>query len=184
VSARLSTVLEGRGFTVRRATPGDVAFMADLAVHDEVEPFMAAVSARGHDELEEAIRRSDEKSALHGRFVIEVKGEPAGVMAFDVANRRSMIAYLHAIMLHPGYRGRGLAAEATRLLVRHLVFDLGFHRVQLEVYGFNEPALRHFERAGFRREGVRRRAYWRHGDWVDGILFGLVREDLEAEGGR
>jgi RimJ/RimL family protein N-acetyltransferase len=111
--------------------------------------------------------------------VIEVGGEPAGALAFDVANRRSRIAYLHAIMLDPVHRGRGLATAATRLLVRHLVFDLDYHRVQLEVYGFNEPALRHFERAGFRREGVRRRAYWRHGAWVDGILFGLVREDLE-----
>ena len=72
-----------------------------------------------------------------------------------------------------------LTAAATKLLVRHLVFDLDYHRVQLEVYGFNEAAQRHFERVGFRREGVRRQAYWRHGGWVDGILFGLVREDLE-----
>ena len=142
---------------------------------------MAAVSARGHEELREEVRRSDEEPGLHGRFVIEVGDEPAGTMAFDVANRRSRIAYLHAIMLDPAYRGRGLATAATTLLVRHLVFELDYHRVQLEVYGFNERALRHFERAGFRREGVRRQAYWRHGGWVDGMLFGLVREDLEVE---
>ena len=176
---RVSTALEGPTFRIRRAAAADVDFMADLAAHDEVEPFMAAVSPRERDELREEVRRSEEEPELHGRFVLEVDGEPAGVLAFDVANRRSRIAYLHAIMLHPAYRGRGIAAAATRLLVRHLVFDLDFHRVQLEVYGFNEPALRHFERAGFRREGVRRQAYWRHGAWVDGILFGLVREDLE-----
>jgi RimJ/RimL family protein N-acetyltransferase len=176
----VSAVLEGEGFCVRRATAADVAFMADLAVHDEVEPFMAAVSPRGREEIEEELRRSAGEPGLHGRFVIEVAGEPAGVMAFDVANRGSRIAYLHAIMLDPAYRGRGLATAATRLLVRHLVFDLDYHRVQLEVYGFNERALRHVERAGFVREGVRRQAYWRHGGWTDGILFGLVREDLEA----
>ena len=64
--------------------------------------------------------------------------------------------------------------------MRHLVFDLDYHRVQLEVYGFNERALVLFERAGFLREGVRRRAYDRHGDWVDGVLFGIVREDLDG----
>jgi hypothetical protein len=26
---------------------------------------------------------------------------------------------------------------------------------------------------------VKRKAYWRHGEWVDGVLFGLIREDLE-----
>jgi RimJ/RimL family protein N-acetyltransferase len=177
----MSTVLEGEGFRLRRVTAADVGFLADLAAHAEVEPFMAAVSPRSSEELGEEVRRSDEEPGLHGRFVVEVEGEPAGTLAFDVANRRSRIAYLHAIMLHPDYRGRGLATAATRLLTRHLVFDLDFHRVQLEVYGYNERALRHFDRAGFLREGVRRQAYRRHGEWVDGVLFGLVREDLERD---
>jgi RimJ/RimL family protein N-acetyltransferase len=179
VPASVNSVLEGEGFPVRRAGGADVDFLASLAAHEEVEPFMAAASPREREELQEEVRRSDEEPELHGRFVIEVGREPAGAMAFDVANRRSRIAYLHAIMLEPAHRGRGLATAATRLLVRHLVFDLDYHRGQVEVYGFNEAALRHFERAGFRREGVRRRAYRRHGAWVDGILFGLIREDIE-----
>jgi RimJ/RimL family protein N-acetyltransferase len=125
------------------------------------------------------VRRSELEPRHHGRFVVEVDGRRAGVLAFEVANRRSRIAYLHGIMLDPAFRGRGLADAATRLLVRHLVFDLDYHRVQLEVYGFNERALRHFERVGFVREGVRRRAYRRHGEWVDGIEYGILREDLE-----
>lgn len=171
--------IAGEGFGIRRARPEDVVFWAGLAGHEEVEPFMAAVSERDEEALLEAIRLSDEQPAHHGRFVVEAGGERAGVMAFDVENRRSRIAYLHAIMLEPRFRGRGLATAATRLLVRHLVFELDYHRVQLEVYAFNERALRHFERAGFVREGVRRKAYRRHGEWVDGINYGIVREDLE-----
>jgi RimJ/RimL family protein N-acetyltransferase len=176
----VTPALAGHGFSLRRATEADVEFLVELTSHDAVEPFMAAVSARGHDELLAEIRRSEDDPQHHGRFVVEVEGERAGALAFSVANRRSRIADLHTIMLHPDHRGRGLGVEATRLLVRHLVFDLGYHRVQLEVYGFNERALGLFERAGFVREGVRRRAYDRHGDWVDGVLFGLVREDLEG----
>jgi RimJ/RimL family protein N-acetyltransferase len=176
----VSGSLAGEGFALRRAAEADVAFLAELASHDEVEPFMAAVSARGRDELLDEVRRSEDDPQHHGRFVVEVGGEPAGALAFSVANRRSRIADVHAVMLHPDHRGRGLGVEATKLLVRHLVFDLGYHRVQLEVYGFNERAIGLFERAGFVREGARRRAYDRHGDWVDGVLFGLVREDLEA----
>lgn len=173
--------LDGDGFRIRRADPEDVSFWAGLAGHEEVEPFMAAISERDEDELREAIRRSGEEPLFHGRFVVEADGERAGVIAFDVANRRSRIAYLHAVMLAPRFRRRGLATAATRLLVRHLVFDLDYHRVQLEVYAFNERARRHFERAGFVQEGVRRKAYWRHGEWVDGIDYGILREDLERE---
>ncbi len=72
-----------------------------------------------------------------------------------------------------------MADTAARLFQRQLFDELGFHRLQLEVYAFNERALRHAERVGFVREGVRRKAYWRNDVWVDGILFGLVAEDLE-----
>ncbi|HEY3071032.1 MAG TPA: GNAT family protein [Gaiellaceae bacterium] len=171
--------LEGEGFRLRRATADDVDFMAALATHEDVEPFMAAVSARDVQALTEEIDRSSRDPELYGQFLVEVDGERAGVMAFEVSNRRSRVANLRGLMLHPDFRGRGIADAAARLLVRHLVFDLDYHRVQLECYGFNERAIRHAERAGFVKEGVKRKAYWRHGQWVDGVLFGLVREDLE-----
>ena len=79
----------------------------------------------------------------------------------------------------PDFRGRRVGDEAARLLQRHLIFELDYHRLELEIYGFNERAIVHAERSGFVREGVKRRAYLRHGDWVDGVLFGLTREDLE-----
>ena len=43
----------------------------------------------------------------------------------------------------------------------------------------NERALAHSERVGFVREGVRRKAYLYEGEWVDGVLFGLLAEDLD-----
>jgi RimJ/RimL family protein N-acetyltransferase len=171
--------LAGDRFRLRRATPEDVDFMVALATHEDVEPFMAAVSARDRDALLEELAKAEQEPSHYGRFIVEVDGAPAGVMAFEVSNRRSRIANLFGLMLHPGFRRRGIADEAARLLVRHLIFDLDYHRVQLECYGFNERAIRHAERSGFVKEGVKRKAYWRHGEWVDGVLFGLVREDLE-----
>ena len=32
---------------------------------------------------------------------------------------------------------------------------------------------------GFTREGVRRKAYWRNDEWVDGVLYGLLAEEAE-----
>ena len=175
----MSEPLAGDGFVLRRATHDDVEFMVGLAAHEDVEPFMAAVGARSADDVREDLRQAEAEPDFYGRFVLEVEGERAGVMAFEVSNRRSRVANLRGLMLTPEFRGRGIADSAARLLVRHLIFDLDYHRVQLECYGFNERAIRHAERAGFVQEGVKRKAYWRHGEWVDGVLFGLVREDLE-----
>lgn len=177
-------MIEGEDVRLRRAGPEDVAFLAALLGSEEVEPFLAAVSARRPEELQAEVERSLAEPREFGRFVIEAREEvgwrPAGLVGFQVRNRRSRIASLERLALHPAFRGRGLADRAARLLQGHLIFDLGYHRLELEIYGFNERAIRHAERAGFVREGRRRRAYWRHGRWVDGVLFGLTREDLES----
>jgi RimJ/RimL family protein N-acetyltransferase len=175
----VSEPLVGEGFVLRRATPDDVDFMVDLAAHEDVEPFMAAMGAHIAEEVAEEVRQAEAEPELYGRFIVEVDGERAGALAFEVFSRRSRIADLRGLMLAPEFRGRGIADSAARLLARHLIFELDFHRVQLECYGFNDRAIRHAERAGFVREGVKRRAYWRHGEWVDSVLFGLLREDLE-----
>jgi RimJ/RimL family protein N-acetyltransferase len=173
--------LTGDGIRLRRAGRADTDFIVGLYSHEEVDPYMAAVRPRDRDGVRAGIERSSEEPRRHGVFVIEVEADGAwrraGVLSFDEVNRRSRIANLGGLAVHPAFRGRRVADEAARLFQRHL-FDLGYHRLQLECYGFNERAIRHAERAGFVREGVRRRAYWRHGDWVDGVLFGLVREDI------
>jgi RimJ/RimL family protein N-acetyltransferase len=165
--------------TIRRARPEDVDFLLELATHEDVEPYLAARRASTREELLEEIERSEREPRDFGRFVVEAAGRRAGVMGFAVTNRRSRIAGLGGLAIHPEFRGGRISDEAARLLQRHLLLELGYHRLELEIYGFNERAMRHAERAGFVREGVRRKAYWRHGDWVDGVLYGLVAEDVD-----
>jgi len=165
--------------TLRRAQADDADFLVELMTDEDVEPYMAVIRPRDRDAMLAEIERSQAEPEEFGRFVIEVDGERAGLMGFEIANRRSRIANLGSLAVHPDFRGRHLADEAAQLFQRHLIFDLGFHRLQLEIYGFNERAQRHAERAGFIREGARRKAYWRNDEWVDGVIYGLVREDLE-----
>jgi len=171
--------LAGEGFRLRRARAEDVDFLVSLATHAEVQPFLAAVAAHTPDDFRAELERAEHEPELYGRFVIETDGERAGAMAFSVVNRRSRIANLYGLMVDPAFRGRGLADAAARVFSRHLIFDLGFHRLELECYGFNDRAIRHAERI-YVREGVKRKAHWRNEGWVDGVMFGLIREDLEG----
>jgi RimJ/RimL family protein N-acetyltransferase len=177
------SIVPGDGFRLRRAERADVDFLVELATHEEVEPYLAAVRPRDRAAVLEEVERSQREPAEFGRFVIEVEDDGewrrAGALGFALANRRSRIANLGNLAIHPDFRGRRLSDDAARIFQRHLLLELDFHRLQLEIYGFNERAQRHAERAGFVHEGARRRAYWRHGEWVDGVLYGLVREDID-----
>ena len=128
------------------------------------------------------VERADAEPDAYGVLVVEVAGDRAGTVSWERVNRRSRIAAVSAFVIDPARRGERIGVPAARAIQRHLIRDIGFHRLQMEVYAFNERALRHAERAGWIREGVRRKAYLRDGAWVDGIMFGLVEEDLDEPG--
>ena len=164
--------------TLRRATLDDVAWLADLYSHEEVDAFLSPRQARDPDAVRAEIERSLAEPEAFGVMLIEADGERAGVMAFSRVNEPNRIAHCGSLAVHPDFRGRRLADEAARLLQRYLLVELDYHRIEMAVYGFNERSLAHAERAGWIREGVKRRAYLRHGEWQDAVQFALLHEDL------
>ena len=164
---------------VRPAIRGDVAYLVELLGSKDVAPFLAAGHAFDEEAIAGAVARSEREPEAFGVLVVEADGAPVGTARWERVNRRSRIASVGGFAIDPQLRGKGVGVEAARAIQRHLLHGLGFHRIQMEVYGFNERALRHAERAGWIREGVRRKAYRRDDEWVDGVMFGLVAEDLE-----
>ena len=162
--------------SIRPAGDADVEFLVELYADQDVRPFLAAAGSYDRDGVRDKVEQDPERG---GVMVVELEGERAGAMAWELTNRRSGIVHVSGLAVHPGFRGRRLADEAARLFQRYLIHERGFHRIELEVYGFNERAQRHAERSGFIREGVKRQAYRRDDGWDDGVLYGLVAEDLE-----
>jgi RimJ/RimL family protein N-acetyltransferase len=158
--------------SIRPATADDADFLVGLYTHDEVRPFLAAGTPYGPQWVAERLDRI---------MVAELDGERAGAMAWEVKSERNAIVHVGGLAVHPDFRGRRLADEAARLLQRHLLLERGFHRIELEVYGFNERAQRHAERSGFVQEGVKRNAYRRGDGWTDGVLYAILAEDLQDE---
>jgi len=169
--------------TLRPAARADVPFLVELLAHSSVRPYLAAVRPSAPAEVAAEIERAAAEPEAYGLLVIERDGRAAGTVSFTRTNRRSRIADLHSLAVHPAARSGGTAARAVGRLLDNLFGERGFHRVECEVYGFNDRAAAFFERLGFTREGARRRAY-RHGDgWVDGIRFGLLAEEWHTRSG-
>jgi aminoglycoside 6'-N-acetyltransferase len=113
---------------------------------------------------------------LHKLTVI-VDGEVAGYVQFWEEPDPS---YRHAdvdIFLGPDAQGRGLGTETMRLILRHLIDERGHHRVTLGTSVDNARAIRVYEKVGFRRVGVMRKAARSHltGEWEDELLMEYVR---------
>jgi len=74
--------------------------------------------------------------------------------------------------------GQGYGTEAIKLLLDYAFGSLNFHRVAIGVVGFNERALRFYERVGFRREGVQRDGYYHGGRYHDFVMMSMLEDEV------
>jgi RimJ/RimL family protein N-acetyltransferase/AcrR family transcriptional regulator len=121
------------------------------------------------------------------RLTIEVDGKIAGLIQYWEEPEPK---YRHAgidLFLEPAFHGLGLGTEAVRLVVRRLIDDHGHHRITIDPATANVPAIRCYEKAGFKPVGVMRR-YERDvgGDgWHDASLMELLAgEEHQSAGAR
>lgn len=76
-------------------------------------------------------------------------------------------------------RGCGVGTEALALLCDYAFMRLGLQRVQLDVYSGNSRAITCYEHVGFVKEGIKRRARFVDGSFMDVILMSMLREEWE-----
>ena len=77
--------------------------------------------------------------------------------------------------------GKGYGREAIQLLLDYAFGCLGFHRVVVGVVGFNERAIRFYEKVGFRREGVQRDGYYYNHEYHDFIMMSILEHEFREK---
>ncbi|KAK3329050.1 acyl-CoA N-acyltransferase [Apodospora peruviana] len=93
----------------------------------------------------------------------------------DVESHTMEIGY----WLGEPYWGSGIMTE-TVIAFSWWAFENveGLERLEAGVFGDNEASVQVLTKAGFKFEGARRRAGFKHGGFFDIRVFGLLREDL------
>lgn len=76
--------------------------------------------------------------------------------------------------------GQGYGTEAINLLLDYAFGYFGFHRVSIGVVGFNERALRFYEKIGFRQEGIQRDGYFYDHAFHDFVMMSILEDEFRA----
>ena len=109
------------------------------------------------------------------RYTIWMGDRIAGLIQYGEENEPM---YRHAwidIFVDPELHGRGVGSDAVRTLRDHLVADRGHHRVTIDPSLDNVAAIGAYEKAGFERVGVMRRAERApDGQWRDALFMEYV----------
>lgn len=70
-------------------------------------------------------------------------------------------------------------ATITRRLMMSVFESLRLHRLTAEVPTYQPGTIRAIESIGFTREGTKREAVTRNGEWMDLAVFGILKGELE-----
>jgi RimJ/RimL family protein N-acetyltransferase len=74
---------------------------------------------------------------------------------------------------------KGYGSEATELMVHYAFSTLNLNRIQLHVAKENKPAVKVYQKAGFKIEGTLREAMYHKGQYCDFYVMGILRSDVE-----
>lgn len=80
-----------------------------------------------------------------------------------------------------GYQGKGFATEALDQTINFLFGELKKHRITASIDPRNKASIGLMERLGFRLEAHFRQSLWIGGEWVDDLVYALLKEEWEAK---
>lgn len=84
-------------------------------------------------------------------------------------------------LVHQDNRGKGLATQASCILINHLFNATQVERIIACTVVDNKASYRVLEKAGMTLEGVERRKFFLHGAYVDARLYSIIRDDWVSE---
>lgn len=79
------------------------------------------------------------------------------------------------------HQGKGLATKAVRAVMAYCFGQLGFNRIELQCAGSNVASQKVAARLGFAKEATLRQAEYLNGAFTDLVVFGLLRENFNAQ---
>lgn len=110
-------------------------------------------------------------------------GRLLGDIDLMVINWASRDAFVGLGIGEREFWGKGYGTEAMRLVLHYAFLELNLRRVTLNVFEYNERAIRSYEKAGFRLEGRQRKVIQREGRRWDIIFMGILREEWMENNG-
>jgi len=167
-------MLEGRTVNLKIIEKEDLPILKewlnDLEFTGEYEP----VAQETKTDLE---KEYDRLTVGQWFFVEKKDGKKIGYVAHWVAHAHGSDLTELGYSLIPNERGKGYGSEAIRIIVDYLFLSKDIVRIQADTDPMNIASQRALEKAGFKREGILRKAFFCRGEWKDTALYSILREE-------
>ncbi len=110
--------------------------------------------------------------------VIEVDGNSVGLLGLLSIDNKNRKAEYYIMLGNRDYLRKGVAAQASRLLLEYAFQQLGLNRIYLYTEKKNVTAIKSYERIGFQREGLLKQDLFHKGHYVDRYVYSITKHDF------
>ncbi|MGG3281916.1 GNAT family N-acetyltransferase [Paenibacillus solani] len=174
--------LEGERLYLRPFNQEDIAGYYEILFHPEMRRLTGTRQAFTIDGVRRYI---EEKSGSPDTIMLLIAlsdddqfiGDIA-LQDIDYVNRN---ANMRIAIGSDEHLGKGYGPEAMRLLLEYAYGILNLHRIELQVFDYNQRAIKAYEKVGFKREGVQRDALYYQHHYYDSIMMSMLEDEYRAK---
>ncbi len=123
-------------------------------------------------------KRLAEKPENHYVLVACVDGKIVGSLGLTSVSRSPRRRHAAGIgmAVHDEWHGRGIGTALVEAAIELAEKWLNVSRLELTVFTDNEPAVKLYEKFGFKKEGTHEKYAFRDGEYVDTISMARIRQ--------
>ncbi|WP_042403852.1 GNAT family N-acetyltransferase [Geomicrobium sp. JCM 19037] len=177
-------MLKSERVRLRKMTEGDAKqyhrWRNDLDVMKTTNPYLDVYTL---EETEQFVKQVMLGSSHSKSYIIvdRVSNEAIGVTSLIGIDMKNRNAECIIDIGDKDYWGKGYGREAFGLLLAYSFLEMNLHRLHLQVFEFNTAALQLYEKLGFTREGIKREAVYRNGEYFDIVQMSLLKRDYSLD---
>ncbi len=174
-------VIQGENISLRLIKSSDIPEYYKCAFEtpdEEVQLYTGTTHIPKEEEVREYVNRIVEDDSRYDFLIISSKGEIIGESVINEIDNYNNSAHFRIALFKSENCGQGIGAEAIQMTLQFGFKELNLHRIELEVFSFNERAYRAYYRAGFIEEGRRRDAIFINDKYYDVIIMGILHNEF------
>ncbi len=178
------SIWQGHQIRLRPVEPDDWPLFHAWNQDDQVSRLADTVPfPESAEAVRQRIATASAQESSNDRFrwlMVDENDRAVGTINTHSCDRR-IGSFSFGLALAPQQQGQGYASEAIRLVLRYFFAELGYQKVHVHVYEYNQASRTLHEHFGFVEEGRLRRMNFTAGRHWDVLVYGMTREEFAAE---
>lgn len=170
--------LDGERIFLRRITDTDVDYFLKAVSDPKIRRLTGTTSFFTKPQIEQAIEKwSLDDSRIDLVICLKSDFKVIGDLAIMDVDYRERKGSFRIAIADEAYMSNGYGSEALHLIIPYMFNTLNLRKININVYAYNERAIKTYEKLGFLREGVIREDLYFDGEYHDNILMGLFKHE-------